>query len=134
MAATLFMISGPASAQNLGIYAEPLHRISDDVREGIAGVARMSAYEREHALDIRFQMYETSKALRQIEQNARRRNNALVDGGAPQNRELLYAASVAVQLSAAQEMLGRYLDLGDRIFLTNAQTSLKMAEDMAGRQ
>ncbi|MGD9811552.1 MAG: hypothetical protein AB7U35_09495 [Sphingobium sp.] len=130
----LLSTSAPAQSQTAGFYKEPLERISSEIGQNIDRAARMSADERLHAIDMRFAIYDASQVLDRVENYAERKNASLADGGSKPDRDLIYAASIAVQLQAAQEMLGNYLDVGDKVLLDSARTSFKLAEELTARR
>ena len=130
--ASLVFTSGPAFSQSM--YDEELSQLSGTLRALMVRAERTRPSDATGRLTIQQELFELSKKLHRLEEEAAAANVALLSKINPPDRQLLLAASISKTLDLSASLVSNYLDTRDKIFWSSAVGVAQSARTMQAAQ
>jgi hypothetical protein len=130
--ATLFVVvfaSAPSMAQTSS-HDEELAKLSAALRALLIRVEALAPRDAAGRVLLQQELFELSKRLHRLEEEAAGADLQLRQAGHPPNRQLLLSASISKSLDLAQSLTGHFLDTGDKIFWSTALAAAESARSL----
>lgn len=128
----VFFVSLTAQAGSL--YDEETSQLAGTLRSLMVRAERIQQKDESGKLTLQEELFDLSKKLNRLEEEALAANIELLKRGNPPDRQLLLAASICKALNLAQELTANYLDTRDKIFWSTAVQAAQSARNMQARQ
>ena len=128
----VFFVSLTAQAGSL--YDEETSQLAGTLRSLMVRAERIQQKDESGKLTLQEELFDLSKKLNRLEEEALAANIELLKRGNPPDRQLLLAASICKALNLAQELTANYLDTRDKIFWSTAVQAAQPARNMQARQ
>jgi len=129
-ALALVLASLPAVAQ----YDEELSQYSASLRVLMIQAERLRPQDSASRAAIQSELFELSKKLHRLEEEALRANTELQRRGNAPDRKLLLAAAISKSLDLAQSLIGFYLDTHDKAFWVSASQAAQSARQLLAQR
>ena len=118
------------TAQAQSLYDEETSQLAGTLRSLMVRAERIQQKDESGRYAIQEELFELSKKLHRLEEEASSANVELLKRGNPPDRQLLLTASICKALDLAQEMTANYLDTRDKIFWSTAVQAAQSARSM----
>ncbi|MEJ1958176.1 MAG: hypothetical protein WDM70_00880 [Nitrosomonadales bacterium] len=122
------------SAQAQSLYDEELSQFSGTLRSLMVRAERIQPKDDSGKNSIKTELFELSKKLHRLGEEASAADFELVKSGNPSDRQLLLTASICQALDLAQALTVNYLDTRDKIFWSTAVQAAQSARNMQAKQ
>lgn len=129
---SLAFTAGPALSQSM--YDEELSQLSGTLRALMVRAERTRPGDESGRLAIQQELFELSKKLHRLEEEAAATNIELLRKGNSPDRQLLLAASISKSLDLAVSLVSNYLDTRDKVFWSSAVGAAQTARTMQAAQ
>lgn len=116
------------------LYDEETSQLAGTLRSLMVRAERIQAKDETGKVTIQAELFDLSKKLHRLEEEASAANVELLNRGNPPDRQLLLAASICKALDLAQELTANYLDTRDKIFWSTAVQAAQSARNMQAKQ
>jgi hypothetical protein len=130
--ASLVFTAGPVFSQST--YDEELSQLSGTLRALMVRAERTRSGDETGRLAIQQELFELSKKLHRLEEEAGAANVELLRRGNSPDRPLLLASSISKTLDLAASLVGNYLDTRDKVFWASAVSASQSARTMQAAQ
>lgn len=130
--ASLVFTSDLAFSQSM--YDEELSELSGTLRALMVRTERTHPNDEAGSLAIQQELFELSKKLHRLGEEAAGANVELIRKGNAPNRQLLFAASISETLDLAASLASNYLDTRDKVFWSSAVDAAKSARTLQAAQ
>lgn len=130
--ALLVFTSGSAFSQSM--YDEELSQLSGTLRALMVRAERNRPSDETGHLAIQKELFELSKKLHRLEEEAMATNAELLRKGNPPDRQLLLAASISKTLDLAVSLVSNYLDTRGTVFWSSAVGAAQPARTLQAAQ
>ncbi len=129
---SLVFTSGTAFSQSM--YDEELAQLSSTLRALMVRAERNRPSDETGRLAIQKELFELSKKLHRLEEEALATNVELLRKGNPPDRQLLLTASISKTLDLVASLVSNYLDTRDKVFWSSAVGAAQSARTMQAAQ
>ncbi len=132
----IFIASSLANhtAQAGSLYDEEISQLAGTLRSLMVRTERIQPKDESGKFTIQEELFELSKKLHRLEEEASAANVELSKRGNKPDRQLLLAASICQALDLANAMTANYLDTRDKIFWSTAVQAAQSARNMQAKQ
>lgn len=130
--ASLAFTSGPVFSQSM--YDEELSQLSGSLRALMVRAKRTHPGDEAGRVAIQQELFELSKKLHRLGEEALAANVELEQKGNAPDRQLLLAASISQALDLAESLVSYYLDTGDKVFWSSAVDAAQSARTLLAAQ
>ena len=131
----IFLLAFPcASAFSQSMYDEELSQLSGALRALMVRAERTGPRDETGAIAIQKELFELSKKLHRLEEEAMDTNLELERKGNAPDRQLLLVASISHALDLAASLASNYLDTRDKVFWSSAIGAAQLARTMQAAQ
>ena len=125
----VFAFCVPAMAQSSS-YDEELSTLSANLRALMTRAERLPSRDVSGRVAVQKDLFELSKRLHRLEEEAMGANVELQRRGNAPDRQLLLSASISKALDLAQSLTSYYLDTGDKVFWSSALAAAQQARSL----
>lgn len=122
------------TAQAGSLYDEEISQLAGTLRSLMVRAERIQPKDESGKFTIQEELFELSKKLHRLEEEASAANVELLKRGNKPDRQLLLAASVCKALDLANAMTANWLDTRDKIFWSTAIQAAQSARNMQAKQ
>ena len=133
-AAALALALFPLSASAASPYDDELRQLSGELRALMLRADQPAARSGQTQLELYERLFDLSKRLHRLQEEAMGANNELAQSGQPRDRGLTFAAAVADTLDLAQSHTASYLETRDKAFHTAAASAAQSARQLLAAQ
>jgi len=127
-----FLINPTLHAGSL--YDVETTQLAGTLRSLMVRAERINPKDESGMLTIQVELFELSKKLHRLEEEASTTDLTLQKRGSPPDRQLLLAASICKLLDLASAMTANYLNTQDKIFWSTAVQAAQTAKSMQAKQ
>ena len=129
--AVLLLLSAlSSSAADRGMYDEEISKHLATLRSLMIRAQKVKPKDEVQSFAIRQGLFELSKALHRLEEEALSTNLELMKQGNPSDRQLLLVSSISKTADLAQVLTSNYVETRDKVFWSSASTAADLARSM----